>query len=86
MGPLLLRSHLWATANPQKPFPKGVPVTIDFSLAAAGSVSVEHDTPVTIVADKDWIPLPVELDMPAGSAWISRPWACRKPPPASTAG
>ena len=60
--------RIFRTANPQKPFPKGVPVTIDFSLAAAGGVSVEHDTPVTIVADKDWIPLPVELDILPGSA------------------
>ena len=52
----------------QQPFPKGVPVTIDFSLAATGGVSVEHDTPVTIVADKDWIPLAVELDILPGSA------------------
>ena len=43
-------------------------MTIDFSLAATDGVSVEHDMPVTIVAGKDWIPLPVELDIVPGSA------------------
>lgn len=51
-----------------RPFAKGVPVQIDFSLSASGGVSVEHDTPVTIVADKDWIPLSLELDILPGSA------------------
>lgn len=60
--------RIFRSANTQQPFPKGVPVTIDFSLAAAGGVSVEYDTPVTIVADKDWIPLPLELDILPGSA------------------
>ena len=60
--------RIFRSASAQQPFPQGAPVTIDFSLAATGGVSVEYDTPVTIVAGKDWIPLPVELDILAGSA------------------
>ncbi len=60
--------RIFRSASPQRPFAKGVPVKIDFSLAATDGVNVEHDTPVTIVADKDWIPLPLELDIVPGSA------------------
>ena len=60
--------RIFRSAMAQQPFLKGFPVTIDFSLAAAGGVSVEYDTPVTIVADKDWIPLPLELEILPGSA------------------
>ena len=60
--------RIFRSASPQQPFAKDVPVKIDFSLAATDGVTVEHDTPVTIVAGKDWIPLPVELDIVPGSA------------------
>lgn len=60
--------RVFRSSSAQKPFAKGVPVTIAFTLAATGGVSVEHDMPVTIVAGKDWIPLPLELDIVPGSA------------------
>ncbi len=60
--------RIFRSASSQKPFARGVPVTIGFSLAATGGVSVEHDMPVTIVAGKDWIPLQAELDIVPGSA------------------
>ncbi len=60
--------RIFRAASAEKPFAKGVPVTIGFALAATGGVRVEHDMPVTIVADKDWIPLPLELDIAPGSA------------------
>jgi hypothetical protein len=60
--------RIFRSAGPQKPFPKDVPVKIDFSLTAAGGVNVAHDAPVTIVAGKDWIPLQMKLDIVPGSA------------------
>ena len=60
--------RIFRSASPQRPFAKDVPVTVGFSLAATDGVNVEYDTPVTIVAGKDWIPLPVELDIVPGSA------------------
>lgn len=60
--------RIFRSAKPQQPFPKGVPVKIDFALAATDGVTVEHDMPVRIVAGKDWIPLPLELDILPGSA------------------
>jgi hypothetical protein len=56
------------SSSPQKPFAKGVPVGIAFTLAAEGGLSIEHDAPVTIVAGEDWIPLQLELDIRPGSA------------------
>lgn len=55
-------------AAASQPFAQGVPVEIGFSLSASGGLSVEHDTPVTIVAGQDWIPLALELDILPGSA------------------
>lgn len=52
----------------QRKFIKDVPVPIEFTLSAPGGIDVEHDMPVTIVADKDWIPLQVNLDIQPGSA------------------
>lgn len=60
--------RIFRSAKPEQPFAKDVPVTIGFSLTASDGVSVEHDMPVTIVAGKEWIPLPVELDIVPGSA------------------
>jgi hypothetical protein len=60
--------RIFRSAKSPQPFLKGVPVKIDFSLAATGGVRVEHDMPVTIVAGTDWIPLPVELEILPGSA------------------
>lgn len=60
--------RIFRSGSSEKPFLKDAAVTIDFSLTATGGVSVEHDAPVTIVAGKDWVPLPVELDILPGSA------------------
>jgi len=60
--------RIFRSASPEKPFAKGVPVEIAFSLAATGGVSVEHDTPVTIVAGDEWIPLHLVLDIQPQSA------------------
>lgn len=60
--------RIFRSPGAQQPFRKAAPVKIDFSLTATGGVSVEHDTPVTIVAGEDWIPLPLELDILPGSA------------------
>jgi hypothetical protein len=60
--------RIFRSSTPQQPFAKGVPISIAFTLAAEGGVSVEHDAPVTIVAGPDWIPLRLELDIQPGSA------------------
>ncbi len=56
------------STSPPRPFKKGVPVKIEFAVSAPGGVKVEHDNPVTIVADKDWIPLQLDLDIIPGTA------------------
>ncbi len=60
--------RLLQSSSPQQPFRKGVPVKIEFALSAPSGVTVEHDNPVTIVADKDWIPLRLDLDIVPGTA------------------
>ncbi len=62
----VIRIH--RSSSQQQPFKKGIPVAIGFVLSAPGGVAVQHDRPVTIVADQDWIPLRLELDIAPDSA------------------
>ncbi len=55
------------SSTSEKPFRKGAKVELAFQLSATDGVRVEHDTPVTIVAGKEWIPLQLQLDIQPGS-------------------
>jgi hypothetical protein len=65
-GPSFVIRIIYASSS--QPFKKGVPAKIEFTLSAPGGVAVEHDNLVTIVADKNWIPLQLDLDIVPGSA------------------
>jgi hypothetical protein len=56
------------SSSKENPFKKGAPVKIGFTLSAPGGVNVEHDSPVTIVAGPEWIPLNLDLVIEPGSA------------------
>ena len=56
------------SSSRENPFKQGAPVKIGFSLAAPGGITVEHDSPVTIVAGSEWIPLNLDLVIEPGSA------------------
>ncbi len=60
--------RIFRSSSAEQPFAAGVPVGIDFTLAAGEGIRVEQDAPVTIVAGEDWIPLQLELDIQPGSA------------------
>ncbi|NLX56772.1 MAG: hypothetical protein GXY58_16825 [Planctomycetaceae bacterium] len=60
--------RMYRSSREEQPFRKGAAVRVDFTLAGRGGIEVEHDAPVTIVADRDWIPLKLELDIQPGSA------------------
>lgn len=66
-GPsFVVRFHRSSTG--QNPFPQGEPLDFNFTLTANQPIDVQHDVPVTIVADADWIPLQLELDIEPDSA------------------
>lgn len=54
--------------GPARAWPAGRTLNIVFDLTAKEGIDVEYDTPVTIEAGPDWIPLEVELDIVPGSA------------------
>jgi len=58
--------------GPQTPdgreWKSGESLEMAFTLTAEGGIDVEYDTPVTIAAGEEWVPLKVELDIVPGSA------------------
>lgn len=47
---------------------RGEAAELAFALASPGGIRLERDTPITITAGPDWIPLRTELDIQPGSA------------------
>ncbi len=78
-GPSFVVRILRSSSQVQ-PFRKDAAVNLDFTLAARGGIQVEHDAPVTIVADQDWIPLGLELDIEPGSALDFSSWGLQDAP------
>jgi len=52
----------------EKKWSAGESLRVAFNLTSAEGIEVEYDTPVTIRAGEEWIPLDVELDIQPGSA------------------
>jgi len=53
---------------PAETWPAGKPLEMAFTLSAPGGMNMESDTPVTIEAGDQWVPLKVDLDIEPGSA------------------
>ncbi|MBM4087905.1 MAG: hypothetical protein FJ276_00530 [Planctomycetes bacterium] len=49
-------------------YQKDVPVNVEFQVSAKGGLPVQHDTPVTLEANEQWIPLRLNLEIAPGSA------------------
>ena len=59
IGPQTAEGRLWKA---------GETLAITFTLTTQGGIAVDYDTPVTIAAGDEWVPLKVELDVAPGSA------------------
>ncbi len=65
-GPSFVVRLMTNSANEGR-FSKGTPATLRFTLTSQDGVTVEHDLPVIITADDDWIPLNLQLEIEPGS-------------------
>jgi len=54
--------------NGERKYVAGVPLRVAFTLTAHGPLTVAYDRPVTLRADKEWLPLTYEKEIVSGSA------------------